>query len=278
MGVDFKSICGGNKILARLLIITVVSALVLWIISAAGSFFGLHDSIISSWLALPADPLKALSRPWTAVTYIVTHLSPLHLLFNTLWLLWFGRMLSDITRDRTILVLFLGGGIAGAIVYVVVSYLSGYPSEAYLTGDSAAVLSVMTATAVLMPNRQIGLFLLGEIKIKWIAIVCIAITLLGANGAGTPPFGAHIAGILFGLLWALEHKGIFKTVRLSEKNVNRDYRKKIKVRKAVKAFQETRNSEERLDELLDKIRVSGYDSLSDKEKTELNRISTEIES
>lgn len=274
-----KIYCGGSAALVWLLTVTVIAGFALWLISAAGHLAGFSDSWISEWLAVSADPLTALTRPWTLATYLVTHLSPLHLIFNTLWLFWFGQMLADVSHNRSIVVIFLGGGIYGALVYIFSAWLSGYPESAHLTGDSAAVLSVMTAVGVVMPNRTIGLFLLGEVKIKWITIVCIAITLLGANGSGIPPQLAHLAGITFGLGWALQHKGVYQLPRLRPrpKKTKKAYPFKIDTRATIKAISQSISEEERLDQLLDKIRISGYDSLSQKEKNELNHISQKMQ-
>lgn len=273
---NFKKYCGGSTALAWLLTLTVAAGLILWIISVTGRFIGFSDSWISEWLAVSSDPVIVLKRPWTLVTYLATHLSPIHLLFNTLWLYWFGQMLADVSRDRSIIILFIGGGIAGGIIYCLVSLITAYPASAHLTGDSSAVLSVMTAIALIMPDRTIRLFLLGEIKLKWIAIVCIAITLLGANGNGVPPQSAHIAGILFGLGWALEHKGIIKFHKPDWAKYAKPSYRKIKTKATLKAISNSISDEERLDQLLDKIRISGYDSLTRKEKTELNYISSRM--
>lgn len=272
----FRRYCGGSLELAWLLTATVGISLLLWVAGAVCHLAGQSDAWISNWLALSADPIRALTRPWTLITYIVTHLNPLHLLFNSLWLYWFGLMISDIGRDRSMLWLFLGGGVVGGLLYLLTAVLSGYNPGAFLTGDSAAVLSVMTAVAILIPNRSLRLFLLGEIKVKWIAIICIVITLIGANGSGVPPQAAHFGGIAFGLALALHYKG---TLRIS---FPRNKKKSVaprrhNVKATLRAIDKSLNDEERLDALLDKIRVSGYDSLSNREKTELNHISSRLD-
>lgn len=270
----FKDYCGGSVALAWMLTLTVGISLALWLVGALGHLGGFSDGWISAWLALPADPIRALIHPWTFLTYVVTHLSPLHLLFNSLWLFWFGIMLADIGRDRTIVALFIGGGLTGGILYVLTAWLFGYASSAFLTGDSASVLSVMAAVAILIPNRRLRLFLLGEIKVKWIAIACIAITLVGSNGSGIAPQAAHVGGLLFGLITALRLKGNagFAPRRREKKSAPCH-----NVKATLKAIDKSLTDEDRLDQLLDKIRVSGYDSLSSREKTELNHISTRLD-
>lgn len=248
---------GGNNRLLWLLAFTVGGSVLLWLSSAVCRLFGLGDAWISEWLALSSDPLRFITRPWTLLTYTVTHLSVLHLLFNSLWLYWFGMMLSDIGRDKAILTLFIGGGIAGGLIYIGLSLLPGSEYASVLTGDSAAVLSVMTATALYMPDRSVRLFLLGSVRLKWIAIICGALTLLGANGAGLPTMGAHVAGILFAAGYVV-------------------YTRRMPKRKPEKAFKKLINEEQRLDHLLDKIRLSGYESLTAKEKIELNYLSSRL--
>lgn len=272
---NFKRYCGGSGSLAWLLTLTVGASLALWLIGVICHITGFGDAWISRWLALASNPLVAITRPWTLLTYIITHLSPLHLIFNTLWLYWFGLMLSDAGRDRAIVCLFVGGGIAGGIIYLLAAILTSYNPYTYLTGDSAAVLSVMIAVAILMPNRSIRLFLLGEIRLKWIAAICIAITLIGANGAGIPPQAAHFAGLAFGLFAALYYKGVISWRLPQLRSFSQNRRHNVKA--TLRAIDRSLSDEERLDFLLDKIRISGYDSLSAREKTELNHISSRID-
>lgn len=265
----FREYCGGSRILAWLVTVTVASGLLCWLATVVARLAGSGYDVVNSILALPSDPLRLLTHPWTLATYMLVHYSPLHLIFNVLWLYWFGRMLADTRSDKTLLVLFIGGGVAGGVFYSLTSWLSGNTGGC-LTGDSAAVLSLMTATALFMPSRRIGLFLLGEVKLKWVAVACILITLLGGGG-GFPSRAAHIGGVAFGALSFLYYRG-----SLRFPSIRRKVDAPRPPRVVVSAFEITPDHE-RLDQLLDKIRVSGYDSLSEKEKTELNYISSRID-
>ena len=268
---NIKTYCSGSRALAWLLVITVVSGIVCWgtglIVRLAGAG---HDPI-NSWLALPSGLIVFLTHPWTILTYMVVHFSPLHLIFNALWLYWFGRMLADTRDDRTILTLFIGGGVAGGVLYLLISLLSSYDTG-FLTGDSAAVLSLMTGAAILMPQRRIGLFLLGEVRLKWVAIGCILITLLGGGG-GLQSQAAHLGGAAFGAITAICLKN---GINFSWPKSDRNKKRGINTRATVKAFSSL-SDHDRLDQLLDKIRISGYESLSAKEKAELNYISSRID-
>lgn len=271
---NLKRYCCGSGALAWLLTLTVGGSLVLWIAGVICQLAGAGDGWISRWLALASDPLTAITRPWTLLTYIVTHLSPIHLIFNTLWLYWFGIMLSDLGRDRAIVILFVGGGVVGGLIYLLAAAITHYNPYTYLTGDSAAVLSLMTAVGIMMPNRQIRLFLLGNIRLKWIAAFCIVITFMGANGSGIPPQAAHFGGLAFGLITALYYKGVIR-FNFAARRVKNNPKHNVKA--TLRAIDRSLTDEDRLDQLLDKIRSSGYDALTPREKTELNHISSRID-
>lgn len=269
----FKYYCSGSRALAWLLTITISTGLLFWIVGIICSLFGVGFRT-ENFLVLSSNPIEALTHPWTLLTYMAVHYSPLHLIFNALWLYWFGRMLADVESDKSLLLLFIGGGVSGGLLYLAASALATHSFGSFLTGNSAAVLSVMTATAMLMPTRRIGLFLFGEVQLKWIVIIFIAITILG-DGGGMASRAAHIGGLLFGFVWAAQRKGLIHLPQLRKKN--KDKAPQINIRAAAKAMRGKAADHERLDQLLDKIRISGYDSLTSQEKAELNYISSRID-
>ena len=61
---------------------------------------GVYHDILLEWLGVPADPAYLLVRPWTLVTYMFTHFGFLHLLFNLLWLYWFGNLFLNHFTER----------------------------------------------------------------------------------------------------------------------------------------------------------------------------------
>lgn len=269
-----KEYCGGSRALAWLLAIVGGSGIgcMIWLLICW--IAGINPSAINIWLALSADPLTALTHFWTLGSYMGLHFSPLHLIFNLLWLYWFGLMLTDIRSDKTLLNLFIGGGVAGGILYIIASSIWSHNPGAYLSGDSCAVLSVMTATGILMPDKRLNLFLIGEVKIKWIALVCVLLTLLGGTGGAAQ--AAHIGGVLWGVGGSLYYKGFFNNSRKERPRTQRPHHPRHNARETARAMQQL-SDHERLDQLLDKIRISGYDSLSAREKTELDHISARLD-
>lgn len=268
----FSRLCGSRVVAALILLNTAVWAIVA--LSGALPFGMLPDeNLFHRLLALPSSWQSALLHPWTLLTYMVTQFSLLHLLFNMLWLFWFGRLALTLLSERQLLWLYIGGGITGGMLYVLTPIILGIPTQgAYLCGSSAAVLAVMAASAVLTPNMRINLFLIGEVKLKWVAAVCIGLSVFGIGGSAVSQ-AAHIGGAVFGLLYPLLLR---KGVKISLPR--RKLRLKPRPRNGAAVARAASNvsDEGRLDELLDKIRFSGYSSLSEGEKNELTLLSRRI--
>lgn len=286
----FKRFCG-SEALGGLILLNAAIFLLLWIILMAGNMSGITGNFTTQWLCVPANPSLFLLHFWTAVSYMFTHYDFLHLLFNMLWLLWFGRMLLTAFSDRHLLWLYVGGGLTGAILYVgtITLWPSLSPGGTYLCGASASVLAIMAASAVRTPDLRIRLLLLGDVKLKWLAIGCIILTFAGVGGGNSGGQAAHIGGVAFGLIFSLAaNKGHDLSLRLKPKSrkpetdatgFNPPPRKNV-VRdgNAVARAASGRLSDTaRLDELLDKIRISGYGSLTAGERNELNALSQRLD-
>ena len=63
-----------------------------------------------------------LTHPWVILTHMFLHVGFMHILFNMLWLYWFGRIAGDFLGNQRILAIYLLGGLAGALAYFL-SYL-----------------------------------------------------------------------------------------------------------------------------------------------------------
>lgn len=247
---------------------------------------GVSGNFTMPWLCVSAEPSLALRHPWTLLTYMVTHYGFLHLLFNMLWLYWYGLMLQFEYSPKILMPVYAGGGLSGALVYLVVTSLwpSLTVSGAYLVGASASVLALISASAMLLPNRTLRLFLIGEVKLKWVSVACVVLTLMGLGGGNVGGQSAHLGGVVFGMIYALSM--IRKKKSRSE---NKDI-EKFSVLKVRKRFKVNRDGDavaraasgrlsdnSRLDILLDKIRMSGYSSLTSGERNELSELSRRIE-
>ncbi len=283
----YRRFCGNSGILAGLTGLNLIIGATLWIVTMIIHFAHKSPDSLIYTLALPSALHIFATHPWTLLTYMVTHFSPLHLIFNVLWLYWFGRLIILSSGEKGLLSSYIGGGITGGAAYIVAS-ISGAPAGAYLCGASASVLAIMTVVALTMPDYEINMFLFGRVKIKWFALVCILFTLIGTSGGSTGGSLAHLGGILFGAVYAMairrrltEKDSLLNLIKKGKEKATSQvkYVKPHRPKNAeamVKATEGKLCDHERLDELLDKIRLSGYSSLTDHERRELNALSARL--
>ncbi|MDE6768826.1 MAG: rhomboid family intramembrane serine protease [Muribaculaceae bacterium] len=283
---SFKRYCGGSSVLAGLIGSNLLIFLGVWIVILIGRQFGLEGNFTMPWLCVSSNPDVVLFHPWTLLTYMVIQYDFIHLLFNVLWLFWFGVFIPFQVSEKQRLLLYAGGGFAGALLYVCVNLIwhDSVVPGGYLCGASAAVLAIMTAVAIWSPRREVRLFLIGSVQLKWVALGCMVLTFLGLNGGSGAAQSAHIGGVLFGALFALATARHFaKHPRATTSSAAHAPQRKVRihVRRNGKAVAEAAanrlNDEGRLDQLLDKIRLSGYSSLTAGERNELNLLSQRLD-
>ena len=193
-----------------------------------------------------APSLKTLAiHPWTLISYSFAQANILQLIFNMLWLYGFGRMLLMRCSQRCLLKLYAAGAVTGGIIYISAASLFESSAPWLLMGSSAAVLSIAVAVAVMMPDMEVTLPLFGPTKIKWIVGIVVAIFCIGLS---TPNAGgnlAHIGGAAAGGAGA---------VMLKRRNAH--------------------GHSDEFDRLTDKIKRTGYDALSSKEKRRFFELSS----
>jgi len=247
---------------------------------------GTYSSGVSEWLmmafAVPANTGDLLTRPWTMVTYMFLHLDFLHILFNLLWLYWFGLIFVKYLSQRQLLGTYLFGGIAGALLYVlafnIFPVFSIARESALALGASASVLAIVVAIAFYVPEYTIHLLFLGPVKIKYIAVFSVLMDLLMLNSGNAGGHIAHLGGALWGFAWvkllpAFDPTRIFMRSGFSPSDLFKRRRKpKLKVYKGTKPLTDEEYNkrkvlkQKKIDSILDKISRSGYDSLTKEEK------------
>lgn len=223
----------------------------------------------ASILSLSANFQIALTRPWTLFTYMFVHYSFWHLLVNMLWLWMFGQVLELTVKYTSIYVWYITGGVAGGIFYLTFSAILG-SNALWLTGSSAAVLAITVIAGFKSPDYSINLLFLGNIRLKWIAIAAVILIFIGGGGG----FSAHLGGAVAGLLIWTNIKTGFPSIPIALQP--KEIKKRYRMRNTIKAMQNFNKDNQRLDELIDKIRVSGHDSLTQKEKNELALITRRL--
>jgi len=272
-----------GNILSKLIYINVGLFLVIRLLALLYTLFTFDGSVLLLYLQVPSSPELLLYRPWTLFTYMFTHFDFLHILFNMLWLYWFGGLFLTFFSERQLGGLYLMGGFAGALLFIasynLFPYFREVAASSTLMGASASVMAIVFAVSFYKKDLEISLFLIGRVKLIYLALFTFAIDLLAITSDNAGGHIAHIGGALVGILYALQlSKGKDLTVplnRMIDFFVNLTHRKpKMKVthRRAENDRDyniRKQNEQIIIDAILDKLKRSGYESLSDSEKKQL---------
>jgi len=238
------------------------------------------------WLALPADFRLLASRPWTLITYMFLHFEFLHILFNLLWLYWMGQIFLGYFDQGKLVTIYLLGGIFGGLFYV--AGYNSFPafsqivSDSRLLGASASVIAIVAALAVHAPNHTLHLMFIGPVKMKYIALISILMYVIGISSSNAGGNLAHLGGAFCGAIYVLQLRrgnnrnkkeiGLFsnlKKVFSPKPKVTLSYRKPVD---DIEYNRQKNQDQKRMNEILEKISKSGYDSLSKEEKEILFRM------
>lgn len=286
MGVyitDIRKFFSRGGALKWLIVANVAVFVIAGLWSVMSKFFGFSVDL-SHWLSLPSGLWALAHSPWTIVTYMFTQYDLLHILFNMLCLYWFGQVLLLTLSDRHLLWLYFMGGLIGGLIYILVyNFVPLFSStNASLCGSSASVLAVMTAAAFRSPNYELNLLLIGAVKLKWIALVTIILAVIGLGGGNAGGEFAHLGGVLAGSVFGVMlRKGKdltkFGMTMFGKREGNYNAKRNVKVAKVSTAMERRRDDIARLDMLLDKIKQSGYNSLTRQERTELESLSKRLQ-
>lgn len=290
---DLKRTFRQGNIVVRLIYINVAVFVIGLLLSVVLGLFNVNINYFLRDLYLPADLLQLLRRPWTLITYMFMHAGAWHLLGNILWLYWFGKLFLYFFSSKHLRGLYVVGGLGGGLLYIIAyNLLPAFSAQLYsatLVGASASVLAIAIATAVREPDFRINLMLIGPVKLKYFAlfIVLFDVLYVGSNNAGGHL--AHLGGALAGW-WFVRGLGqgydITHWVNVCIDAIGGLFRKlerkprkpkmKVHVNNATgnRAADYEYNAQKRaqadeVDRILEKLKKSGYSSLSEEEKRKL---------
>jgi membrane associated rhomboid family serine protease len=273
-----------NNAVRKIIIVNVAVFLLTALVNVFIFFAGIVGDTMNPALQhfmLPAALGKLLMQPWSIVTYMFLHDGFFHILFNMLWLFWLGNLLHEYIGNQKVFESYFGGGIVGGILFLicynVFPVFENAISGAYALGASAGVLSIVVATATLLPNYPIQLLLFGTVRLKYIALVTVALDVVSIPQQNPGGHIAHLGGALFGYLYI---KYLYHEKYLLPQWLRNMFGKKSNVKiyyrtTYMKTETPYKPSQEEIDLILDKISKSGYDSLSKKEKEQLFKASND---
>jgi membrane associated rhomboid family serine protease len=240
---------------------------------------GNTSSPITFWISVPADPLQLLFRPWTIFTYMFTHEGVMHILFNMLVFYFSGRIFLQYLSERKLFSTYILGGLAGAALFILSYNLFPIFSDsvrcAICLGASASVMAVMIAIATFVPNLEVSLILFGPVRLKYIALIYVIIDIISIKSSNAGGHIAHLGGAMWGYFYILQYK---KGKDLASwfgnllDSVSGMFNRKPKMRVEHKRQSDSQFNadkairQQKIDDILDKISKSGYESLSREEK------------
>ncbi len=263
--------------------INIIVFLLINIILVVEFLFGRQTNLsglISEQLSVPTNLNTLLMRFWSPITYMFMHSGVLHILFNMLWLYWMGRIFEEYLGTKKLTFIYFAGGLAGAFFYILCYNLLPAFTEvapySSAVGASAAVTAIVIATATLLPDYTIFLLLIGPVKLKWIAVIYIVLDFISLAGPNAGGHLTHLGGALLGFFY-------IKSLQ-NGNDWNKPFERLFSKKKKLKVVPNTSNQHQRkaekqkdeqeiIDEILDKISKSGYESLTKKEKETLFKVS-----
>ena len=243
---------------------------------------------------LPADLDNLLSRPWTIITHMFVHDNFWKIFSNMLWLWCFGYIMQDSTGSKRIIPVFvygaLGGAIAFMLAYNLLPTLHAQMPFANAIGASAGVMAIAIATTILSPGYRIFPMIGGGIPLWVLTAFYIISDLVTISFSDTGNLIAHIAGAFTGFLfvfflrigfdWSKWMNNFFDWVNdlfnPDKPKKGKHIKEELFYRSSATPYKKTPNlTQQRVDEILDKINQEGYDSLTEEEKELLKRASKE---
>ncbi|MDR0349537.1 MAG: rhomboid family intramembrane serine protease [Tannerella sp.] len=272
-----------GNFLIKLIFINVAICLSVRMILIVQTLFRIDEVHFLNYLEVSSSPALLLHRPWTIITYMFLHTDLLHLFFNMLWLYWFGTLFLLFFDNRRLGGVYLSGGIAGGLLFVsaynIFPYFRDVAGSSFLLGASASVMAIVFATSFYRKNHEINLLFLGRIKLIYLALITLLIDLLSVVSTNAGGHIAHLGGAFFGILFAAQYRKGKDLTFYINKAMDwlidlRKPRTKMKVTYKRSETDMEYNARKQhdirnLDAILDKMKHSGYESLSDEEKKTL---------
>ncbi len=283
---NIKRTFNKGNVLMKFIFINVAVFIAIHAIGVVATLFRLESLNPLTLLAVPSQLNMLLIRFWTVFTYMFVHVGFMHILFNMLWLYWFGKIFLSYFNDRTLGSLYVIGGFAGALLYIIAFNTIPYYLDlghSSMIGASASVMAIVMAAAFYRKDVTLNLLFFGRVKIIYIALIVFLIDFFSlSNGDNPGGHVAHIGGALAGYLFATQYKKgkdftlpisrfLDKIANLFKKGEHKGAHKVVYKRAEDDYDYNYRKAEEskNIDAILDKLKQSGYNSLSAEEKRQL---------
>ncbi|MFV8270914.1 rhomboid family intramembrane serine protease [Flavobacterium sp. GT2N3] len=256
-----------------------------WLFFALLSLLGVNIDYIQ-YVSLSSNPALLLWKPWSLLSYSFFHAGIMHIVFNMIVLNFSGRLFMTYFTEKQLLGLYVLSAIFAGITYLVVFYVLNI--SAPIVGASAAIMAILVATTTYNPLMDLRLLIIGNVKLWHITAVIIIIDLMQLRSENMGGHISHLSGAFFGFIFIkliqngtdlskIVSRVLHFFTNLFKKNaatpfkkVHKNYNKPLV--KSVSKIVAKDKSQQQIDEILDKISQSGYDSLTKEEKEFLFKV------
>jgi membrane associated rhomboid family serine protease len=272
-------------IVTRLIFWNVALFVIPWLFFALLSLLGINIDYLN-YVSLSSNGALLFWKPWSLLSYSFFHSGIMHIVFNMIVLNFSGRLFMTYFTSKQLFGLYVLSAIFAGISYVLIFYLLNI--NAPIVGASAAIMAILVATTTYYPLMDLRLLIIGNVKLWHVTAVILVIDLMQLRSENMGGHISHLAGALFGFIFIklLQNGTDLSTAvsrfidfftNLFEKNPATPFKKVHKNYsrpevKSVSKIVTKDKSQQQIDEILDKISQSGYDSLSSEEKEFLFKV------
>jgi membrane associated rhomboid family serine protease len=261
-----------GTIVEKLIYINILLFVLTLFVSVFQSLYKNDVNWLIHWFSLDTDINSLFTKPWTIITYGFLHADFIHILFNLIALYFIGNLFIDYFTQKQLLTFYVLGTFFGGIFYLFSqNYFPLFQGKtAVLVGASAGISAIFIGIATYMPNYQLKIRFIGFVKLWYLAAIWVGLDVLGLAGGNAGGHFAHLGGSLFGFLFVSKASNtkldIFKNLSTIFSTKKKPLKTVYKSSDSKKTTEKSDFTQKQIDEILDKISKSGYDTLTKTEK------------
>lgn len=260
-----------GSIVEKLIYINLAIFILGFLFNTLSFLMSAHSNFVFDWFALPAQYSQVILKPWTLFTYAFLHASLWHILANLIVLFFIGNLFLDYFSQRQFINYYVLGALFGGIIFVL--SFNMFPalknSNSVLVGASAAVTAIFVGIATYIPNYEINIRFIGFVKLWILAAIWVGLDIIQIPVENAGGHLAHLGGAIIGFMLSYNHQNGSKFFKYLSALFSLKKQKPLKTvyKSAVKKTPSNAvANQKRIDEILDKISKSGYETLSKEEK------------
>ena len=269
----------------KLILINVVCFVLPMLIKTVLFLFNISSTNFTNWFELSASWIDLPTKPWSIITYSFLHSGFFHLFWNMYLLFFSSKLFLNLFPSNTFFNVYFLGVVVGGITFIL-SY-TFFPvfqnSSPVMIGASAGVMAVFIFMSTYSPDLEIRLILF-NVKLRYLGIAFLLLDIVQIPYGNAGGHLAHLGGAILGFYYVKQLKNgkdigkpfknfIDKTINIFRRKPKmRTVYKREKSQKINKKVSDAGEKQKRIDGILDKISISGYESLTQAEKDFLFKV------